>query len=194
MKKLKSQYNDLVNSNEDAIEEILGDSSSGLVKKVNDLDDELNNENTGLSSKVSDLQEVVGNSNSGLVKDVDDLQTAVSGLSSKYLYQIVIKCGTMFNQNNAKGLRGGDTSPVAYCVIYYHFPTQSLSNTLPNGTYYCNGFFNEDVIQGDPIWSLIKVTKTSNDFTFYYSNLDGTQINSITLSNAIVSDELILME
>lgn len=86
-----------------ALEDTVGDSNSGLVHDVNDLDDSVStlsssvgalqttvgdstaglvHDVTGLSSSVSSLQTTVGDSNSGLVKDVDDLDDSVSTISS----------------------------------------------------------------------------------------------------------------
>lgn len=68
----------------EALETTVGDSTSGLVKDVDDLDDSVST----ISSSVSSLQTTVGNSTSGLVKDVDDLQTAVGDSNSGLVHDV----------------------------------------------------------------------------------------------------------
>lgn len=67
-----------------ALETTVGDSTSGLVKDVNDLETTVGDSTAGLvhdvstmSSSVSSLQTTVGDNNSGLVKDVNDLETTI---------------------------------------------------------------------------------------------------------------------
>ncbi len=61
-----------------ALEQTVGDASSGLVKDVDDLQTDMSNAQNDigtLQNDVGTLQNTVGDANSGLVKDVDDLQT-----------------------------------------------------------------------------------------------------------------------
>ena len=71
-----------------ALQNTVGDDSTGLVREVADVEDNVNSlisvvgstENDGLRKTVSDLQNTVGDGTSGLVKDVDDLQTAIANV------------------------------------------------------------------------------------------------------------------
>lgn len=71
-----------------ALQTTVGDDSSGLVKEVVDVEDNVNSlisvvgstENDGLRKTVSDLQTTVGDETDGLVKDVTDLQTAIANV------------------------------------------------------------------------------------------------------------------
>ena len=78
-------YSQIINDYEariSALEAIVGDSSSGLVKDVDDLKTTVGDASSGLVKDVNDLQNTVGDASSGLVKDVDDLQTTVGDASS----------------------------------------------------------------------------------------------------------------
>ena len=71
-----------------ALQNTVGDDSSGLVREVADVEDNVNSlisvvgstENDGLRKTVSDLQTTVGDGTNGLVKDIDDLQTAIANV------------------------------------------------------------------------------------------------------------------
>ena len=74
-------YSQIINDYEtriSALEAIVGDSSSGLVKDVDDLQSDM----TTAQSDIGALQVTVGDASSGLVKDVDDLKTTVGDASS----------------------------------------------------------------------------------------------------------------
>ena len=60
------------------LETVVGDSSSGLVKDVSDLDDGLN----ALSDSLDSLSYVVGDNNSGLVHDVNQFDTRIDDLEN----------------------------------------------------------------------------------------------------------------
>ncbi len=66
----------------DDLQNTVGDASSGLVKDVNDLQNTVGDASSGLVKDVNDLQNTVGDASSGLVKDVDDLQNTVGDASS----------------------------------------------------------------------------------------------------------------
>lgn len=65
-----------------ALEETVGDSSSGLVKDVSDI-----------GTSVGSLEETVGDSESGLVKDVSDLETSVGALNANVYDTTEVKVG-----------------------------------------------------------------------------------------------------
>lgn len=78
-------YSQLIVDVEDrlvALENTVGDSSSGLVKDVDDLQNAVGDSSSGLVKDVDDLKNTVGDASNGLVKDVDDLQNAVGDASS----------------------------------------------------------------------------------------------------------------
>jgi len=74
----------------EALEETVGDSTSGLVKDVNDLETTVGDSTaglvhdvTGLSTAVGNLELTVGDENGGLVKDVDDIEDVVGALAAE---------------------------------------------------------------------------------------------------------------
>ena len=60
----------------------VGDSNSGLVKDVADLQDVIGDSTDGLAKDVADLKDTVGDSTDGLVADVEALQTLTNVLAS----------------------------------------------------------------------------------------------------------------
>ena len=133
----------ILSSRVSALEETVGDSSSGLVKEVDDLSTTVGDSSSGLVKDVDELYTTVGDSSSGLVKDVDDLSMQVAYVATNIIewdYSTDNAILSGFDRTRLLiGLSTYDTSGLSYIafligenVVDIQAPTADSTHSKPS--------------------------------------------------------------
>ena len=167
-----------------ALQDTVGDNSSGLVKDVKDIQDAIGGSGSGIGQDVTNLKEVVGDSNSGLVKRVTDLETTVGDSTSGLVKDVADNASDI---SNLETVVGDSTSGLVKSVndnttaiTTAGNAVTAIQNILGDGT--TSGLIKHVSDNTDAIATLNGDASTPGSVTYIVNNTIADSVGAIPTS------------